>query len=385
MSTAVAPPNRPVLDWPDFTGRLEAGVPSIDLAPQRLFTTSGRAALYQALRQLALPPGSGVLVPTYHCPTMIAPVVLAGCVPVFYALGEDGLPDLAALEAGPPPAAGAMLVAHLFGLPRSLQAVRAWCDAHQVALIEDCAHCYFGRAGDRPVGQWGDFATASLTKFLPVPEGGLLVSAHRALRPVPLAPQGPVNELKGWIDVFEHAHGAGRLQGLRTVLGWALALKSHRRAGATRPAHADDPALPADPMQGCDMARADSAPLGATTLLRSVLPRERIVQQRRQLHDQLMQAVSGLAGMRPLFPGPCPADSAPYALALWVEDADRVYHALRQQGMAVFRWDRVWAGTPALPHDRAAPWQRQVLQCLCHQSLRPQDIDRLAHALQALS
>lgn len=386
MNATAPQPNRPVLDWADFRGGLEAGVPSVDLAPHRLVTTSGRAAIYQALRQLDLPAGSRVLVPTYHCPTMIAPVVLAGCEPVFYALGEDGLPDLGALQARPAAPARAMLVSHLFGLPRSLQAVRSFCDEHGLALIEDCAHSFFGWAGDRPVGHWGDYATASLTKFLPVPEGGLLVSARHRLKPVSLAPQGPVGELKGWLDVLELAHAAGRLQGLRTVLGWALALKRRRRppADPTRGTPSATGAPPSDPMQGCDMSRVGSAPVSATSLLRSVLPRERIVQRRRQLHDQLVNGLSGLAGARPLFPGNCPHGSAPYAMALWVDDADRLYHALRQQGVAVFRWDQVWHGTPVLAHDPARAWQRQVLQLLCHQSLRPEDIERTVRAVRAL-
>ena len=35
--------------------------------------------------------------------------------------------------------------------------VRAWCDAQSIALIEDCAHSFFGTAGNRPVGAWGDY------------------------------------------------------------------------------------------------------------------------------------------------------------------------------------------------------------------------------------
>ncbi|MBK9574239.1 MAG: DegT/DnrJ/EryC1/StrS family aminotransferase [Rhodoferax sp.] len=54
-------------------------------------------------------------------------------------------------------------------------------------MIEDCAHCFFGQAGERPIGAWGDFATASLTKFFPVPEGGLLASSSRPLPGLALA------------------------------------------------------------------------------------------------------------------------------------------------------------------------------------------------------
>src|SRR5665647_522848 len=113
---------------------------------------------------------------------MVAPVLLAGLNVACFGIHGDGLPKLDTIDAAIASQSKAMLVSHYFGLPNSLAEVRQWCDEHGVALIEDCAHCYFGEAGERPVGAWGDFAAASLSKFLPVPEGGLLASAHRPIK-----------------------------------------------------------------------------------------------------------------------------------------------------------------------------------------------------------
>jgi hypothetical protein len=49
---------------------------------------------------------------------------------------------------------------------------------------------------------------------------------------------------------------------------------------------------------------------------------------------------------------------------------------MRAQGLPVFRWDRIWPGTPADPHDSGPRWSRQVLQLLCHQDLTAADIER---------
>jgi perosamine synthetase len=174
-------PLKPVLGWTSFSRTEESlRLPSIDDIKYTVITTSGRAAIYQALLQLRLAPGSVVLVPTYHCPTIIAPVILANLEVAYFGLRPDGLPNLDTIDAATAGQARAMIVSHYFGLARSLAEVRQWCDEHQVALIEDCAHCYFGNAGERPVGTWGDLAAASLSKFFPVPEGGILASAHAA-------------------------------------------------------------------------------------------------------------------------------------------------------------------------------------------------------------
>lgn len=386
ISTPSSPalPRGPVLDWSSLSGARVADLPAMDQGRAQLMTTSGRAALAWALKALQLPPGSIVLVPTYHCPTMIAPVLFAGLSPQFYALGEDALPRLESLEGSAADGPRAIIVAHFFGLPRSLAGVRRWCDAHGVALIEDCAHSFFGQAGERPVGGWGDFATASLTKFFPVPEAGLLVSASRDLTRLPMAGQGWSAQLKGAVDVLETATHSGRLQGLQPVLRGLFSLKN-RRSGARPAQHAPGTSsspTPADALQGCDMSRAAMAPLAVARWAYGRLPRARIAARRLANFQLLKSALVNVPGARVLF-DELPTD-APYALPLWVDDADRVYLALRSAGMPVFRWDKVWTGTPALAHDVGPAWSRHVLQLLCHQDLSEAETAMVAGTVRRL-
>lgn len=375
-------PRGPVLDWASLSGQGSANVPAIDAAAQRLLVTSGRAALALALKALRLPAGSKVLVPTYHCPTMIAPVLHAGLVPEFYALGKDALPQLESLHDGAIGNTGAIIVAHYFGLPRSLADVRRWCDLNGVALIEDCAHCFFGQAGERPAGAWGDYATASLTKFFPVPEAGLLVSATHPLHGLTLADQAWKSQIKGVVDVLETATQSRRLRGLRPVLQALFALKNRRAPapqiehGPTSGSEAEPTPAPTDVLQGCDMSRTQMAPLAVARWAFGGLPRARIAARRRANFRQLEQALANAPGAHVLFAAG-PTD-APYALPLWVDDADRVYQGLRAAGMPVFRWDRLWAGTTALDHDEGKRWSRHVIQLLCHQDLSEAEVTLMA-------
>ena len=379
-------PRAPVLDWSSFRADRQpdpagaGATTSVQDLPSVVYTTSGRAAIYQALLQLALPEGSCVLVPTYHCPTMVAPVLRAGMRPGYFGLRPDGLPDIAQLDRRGVDGVRVIIVAHYFGLPRSLAEVRSWCDARGIALIEDCAHCYFGQAGERPVGSWGDYATASLSKFFPVPEAGLLGSAHRSITPLALHPQSAKAQVKGCVDVLEFAVRHRRLAGVRPLLSLAFALKNRRPKAAGPHIRVDAP-IADSVMRDCDMDRIGAAPLWASMALNRTLPRQRVLARRRENFAQYRQAFANVPGARPLFENESPA-AAPYVFPLWVDDADRVYQVIRALELPVFRWDRIWPDTPSLPQDTGPLWCRHVLQLLCHHDLRPDDIARTAQAIR---
>jgi len=358
-------PTRPTFGWDNLAGGHAAGLPAVDDLPHTRLLTSGRAALFAAMKALGVQAGDGVLAPSYHCPTLVAPLRAAGAALQFYPLGPDGLPALDAIT--PAARTRALVAAQLFGLPRSLAAVRAWCDARGIALVEDCAHSFFGQAGERPVGHWGDLATASLSKFFPVAEGGLLAAA----RPLPaqaLQPAGARAQLKAWVDLLERGSAQGRLTGLNAPLRALSRLKNG-------PPRAPSPAAPGEPDEArmlaeCDLGRSEQAAPALTRRLLG-LPRGRIVTRRRAHYDMLHRLAQGLPGARPLS-APLPAQAAPYVMPLWLdapEPAETAYAALRAAGCAVFRWDRVWPDVPDFPDDHGARWRTQVLQLLCHQDL----------------
>ena len=377
-------PRGPVLGWASFTGARSAGLPSVEDLPQVALTSSGRAAIHQALRQLQLPAGSKVLLPTYHCPTMVAPVLLAGLQPMFYAVREDGLPNIASLSRPEAENAGAVLTAHYFGLTRSLREVRAWCDERGIALIEDCAHAFFGMAGERPVGAWGDFSIASVTKFLPVPEAGLLASAQCSINELTLVRQGVKAAIKGWLDVLETGVTYCRFQGLNRGLQALFRLKNRGetvfRASPMVDSSQESAAMM---METCDMGRIEQAPLGVARVLLRVLPRGRVVAQRQENYRCYAAHFPKMPGVRSLFPD-LPPQTAPYVFPVWFDDVDRVYAGVRTENLPVFRWDRIWPGTPHLQDDCGLAWSNHVLQFLCHQDLNAADIRYIVQRACAL-
>ena len=392
-------PRFPVFGWASFEIVNAPEIASIDDLRFTRFTTSGRAAIYQALLQLQLPPQSKVLMPTYHCPTMVAPVLLANLQVAYFGVLNDGLPNLESIDPITAKSCKAMIVPHYFGVANSLAQVRRWCDDKGIALIEDCAHCYFGQAGERPIGAWGDFSTASLSKFFPVPEGGVLASASRQIVLPALPNPGWKAQLKAWLDILEVATKYRHLFGLNHLLGVGFRLKNarpgkHRTAGEVEhettggldvgASYPDNSA--STMMKVSDMARISHGPSMASLTFKRALPRGRIIANRQRNYAEYARRFKDVQGARPLFPavGNNASQIAPYVFPLWVDDANFVYQALRTQGLPVFRWDRIWPGTPQLEGDVGPSWSRHVVQLLCHQDLDQAAIDRTARAVLAL-
>jgi hypothetical protein len=376
-------PRLPVFGWPALRGQSHAEVPCMLSLPGLRYSTSGRASILLALEALDVGPGDQVLLPTYHCPTMVAPASGLRAVPVFYPIDAQGGPDLAWLDRQDLGRARALLAAHYFGVPQPMAALRQWCTARGIALVEDCAHALFGRSGERPVGAWGDIAIGSLTKFLPVPEGGCIIVNGAA--PLPALRRASFTMgVKSVVDILEVGASQNQLTGLNGLISGGLAGLRRLRgvaalpseaALAVPPSGADAPGLSADFTVDSALAHRELA--APCRWVAQTLPRERIVERRRRHFERLLAVLGGRPGLRPLV-AQLPPDCAPYVFPLWVDTPDPGYAELRRLAMPVFRWDRLWPGVPVLPADHGLQWSHHVLQLACHQDLTDAQLESFA-------
>lgn len=388
MSAAEWPvPRLPVLGWQAWRGARDSDEPCLLDLPGCHLTTSGRASIALALEVLGIQPGDGVLLPTYHCPTMVAPTAALEGRPRFYPIDANGAPDLAWLGQQDLTGVRVMLVAHFFGLPQPISPLRQWCDLRGIALLEDCAHALLGHHQGQPVGSWGDVAIGSLTKFLPVPEGGCLL-LNRGQVPPRLDPCPPTTELRAWLDTIEEGARHGRLPGINTLITAPLSLQRWLRGRLPGTAPPTDPAAGGPGGMGAaaqngysiDMALAHRRIPRACRWLAQRLPRRRIAQQRRANYLALARRLSGRRAMRPLMPT-LPLGAVPYVLPLWVRDPDPGYQHLRALRTPVFRWDRRWPDCPSIEGDHGALWSHHVIQVACHQDLADADLERIVEQL----
>lgn len=376
---AIHVPRLPILGRRIFGSSDPVQVPSVVDGRSFVLTTSGRAALVLALQALGIRAGDRVLVPTYHCPTMIAPVIHAGAVPVYYAIGEDGLPKLDGIVVDG--RARAMLVAHWFGFPLRLSAVAAWCRSRDIALVEDCAHAFFGASDEQAVGRAGDLCIASLTKFFPVPEGGCIAGHADLLARIELA-RAPLGvQLRCVLDVVEAAADYRRLGALNGVAQALLSLKARMRGQR----HAEVPQVHAVGVERTEQdvaaclnpATCGRSPAWVASAIFRHVDRPATIDARRRNYSRLVEMLSGVRGARPLRPV-LSDGTVPYVFPLEVDRPESTYHAIRRAGVPVFRWDRLWAGTPVLPGDAGARWSQHVLQLGCHQDIAEAELVSLA-------
>jgi perosamine synthetase len=352
--------------------------------PHRRYTTSGRAAIALVLRGLQVGPGDRVLVPTYHCPTMIAPVTQVGAQPVFYPIRASGGVDLEWLGGTPLPGVRAVLAAHYFGVPQPMAGLRAFCDAHRIALIEDCAHAFFGELEGVPVGATGEFAIASLPKFFPTPEGGLISSATRSLEELDFARYSWVDEVKAAADALEIGAAHGRFPGLNALLDGTFRLKRQLRASGASNGAPGAGGKSDEGRAGQSDPRLDSlSPAMVARWISKSVCQSRIVEDRRRNYAELSRRLSGIRGARALFPA-LPKGATPYVFPLYVDEPAASYQRLRSEGIPIFRWDELWPGTPVLEGDHGLDWADRVFQVGCHQDLSPSDIEAIADTVRAV-
>ncbi len=225
-------PRLPIFGWDVFRGEKDSALPCVLDHANLVYTGSGRAAIALALSTLRIARGDRVLVPSFHCPTMVSPVVAAGAEPMFFPIDSHGAPRLDIVSTLDLGRVRAMLVAHYFGLPQSMASVRQFCDRLGIALIEDCAHAMFGAVDGRPVGAWGDFAIASLTKFFPVTDGGCLIVNAAAGAPRRPDRRSIRDQFRGAANAIELGAQHGKLIGLNAPINALFAVVNQLRPRA---------------------------------------------------------------------------------------------------------------------------------------------------------
>lgn len=373
-------PRLPVFGWASLGGARSAGIPSLLDRQQIVLTSSGSAAILLALEALGTVAGESVLVPTYHCPTMISPVHTLGARPLFYPLTASGAADLEWLSRQELHDVKAMLAVHFFGLLQPMESIAAWCRERRIALIEDCAHALFGQAGNRPVGAWGVYAIGSLKKFLPVAEGGCLVANEGAALPR-LKARAPMAGLKAALRAIELGAQYGRLQGANWTVHCGVRLLGRVRSTPVARAHSnDDERIEPGVLSKLDATLSHSRATQPSGWLARWLPRARIVERRRRHYARLATRLTGSPAIYPLMPA-LPEHCAPHVFPLWVRQPDPGYLALRRLGVPVYRWDFTWPDTPRIAGDSGAAWSHHVLQIGCHQDLTDGDVGRIADVL----
>ena len=153
--------------------------------------SSGTAALHLGLILLGVQAGDEVICQTMTFSASANPILYVGATPVFIdselqtwnlcpiAL-EAAIKDC--IQKGKKPKA--IIVAHLYGVPYQIEAIRAIADAYQIPILEDAASALGSTYKGQKCGTFGDIGILSFNgnKIITTSGGGAIVTKTAALK-----------------------------------------------------------------------------------------------------------------------------------------------------------------------------------------------------------
>ena len=134
--------------------------------------------------------GDEVITVAAGFPTTIAPIVQYGAVPVFVDVElETGNIDASQLEQALSSKTKAVMLAHSLGNPFNIKAVKAFCEKHNLWLVEDNCDALGSKYAGRLTGTWGDIGTSSFypPHHMTMGEGGAVYTDNPLLNKIALS------------------------------------------------------------------------------------------------------------------------------------------------------------------------------------------------------
>jgi len=164
-------------------------------APQAVAVSSCTAALHLSLLAADIQPGDEVITTALTFCSTVNAIIHAGATPVLADVDPVTMNiDPEDVQRRITKRTRAILPVHFAGRPCAMDALLDICQAHDLLLIEDCAHAIEAQYHGRPTGTFGDFGCFSfyVTKNLCTGEGGMILTQreHDAARIKTLAMHG---------------------------------------------------------------------------------------------------------------------------------------------------------------------------------------------------
>jgi len=135
------------------------------------------SALHLALHLLQPAPGSEIITTAVTFVSTNHVILYERCIPVFADIeAETGNLDVKAVEARITEKTRAIILVHYGGYPCNLDEFYALARAHNISIVEDCAHACGATYKGKPIGSHGDLHAFSFhaVKNLPMGDGGAL-------------------------------------------------------------------------------------------------------------------------------------------------------------------------------------------------------------------
>ena len=338
-----------------------------------------RNALYHGLEVLGLAPGDRILVPAFHCASLVEPLIQYGATVGFYEIDTACSVDLDSIRAQITERTRAVLAIHYFGFPGPMRELRALCDQRGLFLIEDCAHLLAGRGEGGVLGEFGDISVFSCRKFLPVYDGGQLVVNNPSLDArLRLTAPSPLFRLRVWKNIVDKLIDDASVPSLRRLSGVARRLSHAGRQLASRLGGGGGTSLTVNNYTS-DFDRSSlDMPMSAPSrrILRTV-DIHAVTETRRRNYRTVLAATRDLPGVVPLFPE-LPDGVCPWVFPFVARGRMEFHLRLRARGVPATTWgDVVHRELPLEAFPDARFLYENLIFLPIHQSLTAGELEAM--------
>jgi dTDP-4-amino-4,6-dideoxygalactose transaminase len=344
-------------------------------------THTGRTAIYNALHLLGIREGDQILVPAYNCGTEVDPMIYYGVEVVMYRVTRSAELDLFDIERRITKRTRAIYITHYFGYPHDLTIIKEICRKHRLWLIEDCALALFSQRYKIPLGSNGDVSIFSFVKTLPIPDGGALIINNPE---IPDPPEMYPPEMRPVISELLSLTMFRLLSGLEgnIFMKQIVNLLARFRIAFSkrRPLSFNRFDLPSNEYYHNNMTNRCMSRI-SKRMMYSLDPIE-IVERRRRNYELLLNQISGLNQLEPLFQT-LPSGVCPLHFPVITEDRDWLRRKLLDFGIVTIRWwSKYHRNLPWNDYPDACYLKDHVLALPIHQGLDERHIELMAGALQ---
>jgi len=352
-------------------------------------TINARSALKIGIHLLGLSRGDEVLLPAYHCPVMVYPLINSGLVPVFYKIFPDCSADLKDITSKKTSKTKAVISIHYFGFPNNISEVQKYCRKENIFLIEDCAHAFFGKIDKSPIGSWGDIAIASLWKFFPICDGGFLILQNKKIGKRVHTRHAEISfQVKSAINTMEMGNDSGVLKELFQMKDkiWSI-MKS--KLMVPDPIHNYKNKDQQKFEDACVFKNVEHTYKNwkipwFSYWIYTISNQRKIIVKRRYNYSILNQEIKKMSGIKPLFTS-LPSNVVPYNFPVILENPDKIVNKLREKNINISRFGNVlWEGMPENICKISSDYSTSCIQLPIHQSLSHRDIMFMVDVLRAL-
>lgn len=305
-----------------------------------------------------------VWLPAFICRNILKPFITANFEIKLYDIDRALMPVFPAAYCRP---GDYFLSVHFFGRLMPMESIRAFCNARQMVLIEDCAHILPDPGVGRPAGATGDIAIFSLRKMLPVSFGGVLVDEATHVTEMPPHPLTSRSRLKKHLLML--AENIAFKTGFN-LLPAKIALR--KRLGNTD----------SDGSEGGNVYRIPSwksSRLGpGSKYLRAVIGR------RNKNYRYFQKLIQGADSLCVPFPE-LPAGSCPMFFPLVIKSPGKILKQLHRHGIEAVIWpgdDKVRVNPGVFPGT--GYWHDNLILLPVHQELHGSHLDRMVHTLRSI-